>query len=371
MDAGESHPRPPTDPVEPSAGIGGRAPRRLLFGALVLTLGFGAGALLFSRVRLHQSLGLGATCGNGEVERNEECDDGNRVDEDGCLTTCVFASCGDGVRRTYAEECDDGNRNESDGCGGGCLLCPTSPTSFSSADNGHCYWREPEARTYSEASEVCGKKRGYLATYGSDTEWRLVTDHLIKGIEGSAWIGLRQEERNGVRDFAWVSGERLLASHWAVHEPRRDPSFICAAQSAQGTWVAAPCDEKRQFVCERPRWMRLQGAAPSYRRFAERLTWDGAAAICAENGGRLVMFRNQGEQQRLSQRFPGPWWIGARIGSAGGDFAWLNGEPLSYRDFAPGEPNLLRVQHCVALEIDGRWYNRECSDRNRFVCEIP
>jgi hypothetical protein len=43
---------------------------------------------------------------------------------------------------------------------------------------------------------------------------------------------------------------------------------------------------------------------------------------------------------------------------------------LTHVDWAPGEPNLLRDQHCVAVDVDRRWYNRECDDRHGFVCEV-
>jgi cysteine-rich repeat protein len=55
-------------------------------------------------------------CGNGAVDRDEECDDGNTDDTDACLTTCRAASCGDGAVWSGREECDDGNVLADDGC---------------------------------------------------------------------------------------------------------------------------------------------------------------------------------------------------------------------------------------------------------------
>jgi cysteine-rich repeat protein len=333
---------------------------------------FVGGALFFARGPLSHGLGLGLLCGNGKLEGNEECDDGNTAADDACLPTCKIAVCGDGVKRAHAEECDDGNQVDGDGCSSGCLTCETSATSFSSSDNGHCYWLEPEAKSYEDALATCVGKRGYLATYGTDVEWREITDHLLAPRASTgAWIGLRQEERNGVRDFGWVSGERTLAAHWAVHEPRRTAGFDCTAQSGAGTWTAAYCADKREFVCERPRWLRFARDTRTYRRFVDAKPWAEAAATCNDLGGRLLTFRNGADQERLTRRFPGPIWLGVRLDEKTGDFAWADGEPLGYRDFAPGEPNLLKFQHCVAVDIDGRWYNRECSDRNRYVCEIP
>jgi cysteine-rich repeat protein len=61
-------------------------------------------------------------CGNGLVEAGEDCDDGNAEDNDACLSSCVAASCGDGVTQAGVEECDDGNADSSDDCTAMCTL---------------------------------------------------------------------------------------------------------------------------------------------------------------------------------------------------------------------------------------------------------
>ncbi len=40
-----------------------------------------------------------ASCGNGELEEGEQCDDGNVEQTDGCTGACALAACGDGVLR--------------------------------------------------------------------------------------------------------------------------------------------------------------------------------------------------------------------------------------------------------------------------------
>src|SRR5260221_9028378 len=52
-------------------------------------------------------------CGNGIVEGDEACDDGNTVSGDGCRGDCHI--CGDGIV-DQVEGCDDGNTNPADGC---------------------------------------------------------------------------------------------------------------------------------------------------------------------------------------------------------------------------------------------------------------
>ena len=61
-------------------------------------------------------------CGDGWVGAGETCDDGNRVDTDGCTNTCTSAACGDGVVQDMVEGCDDGNAVDGDGCSAVCAL---------------------------------------------------------------------------------------------------------------------------------------------------------------------------------------------------------------------------------------------------------
>lgn len=55
-------------------------------------------------------------CGDGVLQTDEECDDGNDDDEDACLSTCRLNVCGDGIFDRTEEECDDGNPDQNDGC---------------------------------------------------------------------------------------------------------------------------------------------------------------------------------------------------------------------------------------------------------------
>lgn len=75
-------------------------------------------------------------CGNGKIEAGETCDDGNTNPADGCSAVCAVESgyvctgqpsqctlivCGNGVVET-GEECDDGNNINNDSCDNTCHL---------------------------------------------------------------------------------------------------------------------------------------------------------------------------------------------------------------------------------------------------------
>ena len=52
-------------------------------------------------------------CGNGILDPGEQCDDGNNDNTDGCLITCVIATCGDGFTEVGVEACDHGSGDTS------------------------------------------------------------------------------------------------------------------------------------------------------------------------------------------------------------------------------------------------------------------
>ena len=62
----------------------------------------------------------GLRCGDGLVQRWEDCDDGNDINTDNCLTGCRAARCGDGLVHDGVETCDDGNEELDDGCVADC-----------------------------------------------------------------------------------------------------------------------------------------------------------------------------------------------------------------------------------------------------------
>lgn len=66
-----------------------------------------------------------SACGNGVVDAafGEQCEDGNRIDGDGCDSNCTLTACGNGIVAgtvAAAEQCDDGNTLAGDCCSSTC-----------------------------------------------------------------------------------------------------------------------------------------------------------------------------------------------------------------------------------------------------------
>ena len=60
-------------------------------------------------------------CGDGALDPDEQCDDGNLASGDGCSAICRFEACGNGFR-DVGEDCDDGNVAGGDGCSATCAV---------------------------------------------------------------------------------------------------------------------------------------------------------------------------------------------------------------------------------------------------------
>ena len=65
--------------------------------------------------------GTAGVCGDDILDAGEDCDDGNTVDGDECPADCLFSVCGDGTVDDD-EECDDGNTEDGDECPADCII---------------------------------------------------------------------------------------------------------------------------------------------------------------------------------------------------------------------------------------------------------
>jgi len=123
-----------------------------------------------------------AVCGDGVLEGDEECDDGNTARWDGCDEDCTLGEdcdngvdddgdgmvdledvdcfdfpepsfCGDGIL-DEGEECDDGNTEHGDGCAVDCTLCEECDNGVDDDGDGLTDLEDPECAFWPE--EYCG-----------------------------------------------------------------------------------------------------------------------------------------------------------------------------------------------------------------------
>ncbi|HEY0138726.1 MAG TPA: hypothetical protein VGB85_31795, partial [Nannocystis sp.] len=144
-----------------------------------------------------------AACGDGFVDDGEQCDDGNALNDDACLDTCVLATCGDGEQQLDVEQCDDGNADNLDGCTASCLSAVCSPPV---ATRGSALAISPDDGRLVVANRENGTVSVLSVGYEGDLPTMTVIDELAVG--GEPWqVGL---DRCGTTAYAILRRDQSL-----------------------------------------------------------------------------------------------------------------------------------------------------------------
>jgi fibro-slime domain-containing protein len=138
----------------------------------------------------------GGSCGDGVIERNEGCDDGNTTSGDGCSRICQvesnwncpkegqpcenLAKCGNGIL-TSDETCDDGNTLDGDGCSKDCKTVekgwqcrvpgkPCTPSCGDGVVSGTETCDDGNTKSGDGCSATCHLELGFKCDTGSPTK---------------------------------------------------------------------------------------------------------------------------------------------------------------------------------------------------------
>ena len=112
--------------------------------------------------------------------------------------------------------------------------------------------------------------------------------------------------------------------------------------------------------------------------------WENARADCQRRGSDLVIIKSRAEHNFINHNRPvlnHSLWIGARGNSTDPSvWRWVNGEVLSFAQWAPNEPRIHNsMEKCVAIQkigdtdvrhYTGDWDDQLCNKKNRYTCEF-
>ncbi|XP_051828478.1 low affinity immunoglobulin epsilon Fc receptor isoform X3 [Antechinus flavipes] len=105
----------------------------------------------------------------------------------------------------------------------------------------------------------------------------------------------------------------------------------------------------------------------------ESKTWSQAKFACINLQGRLVSIKSREEQSFLTKNANNKGcWIGLRDLDIEGEFQWMDGSPLNYTNWSPGEPNNQgQGEDCVAMRpFNGKWNDAYCRGyQDSWICE--
>ncbi len=158
-----------------------------------------------------------------------------------------------------------------------------------------------------------------------------------------------------------------------VHTPAPDTAALCDDGDACTADVCAklpdavgPCDDEFAGSCYRV----LTYGAPG-------INWDQAADACDALGMDLVAIGSQEENDRLAGLVQAlcngePGITGLMLSFDETSWLWINGEPVVYTNWAPGEPNNAGGQEYVgALMPSGEWNDTTYFFIRCVLCEGP
>lgn len=110
----------------------------------------------------------------------------------------------------------------------------------------------------------------------------------------------------------------------------------------------------------------------SYALLKQRVTWHVAKQRCEAMGGYLVCVETPEEDQFIAALRQGEdVWIGGTDEEHEGDWRWLTGNRMDYknRSYPAFFDSAAGIQHHLIIGMGGQWDDREAGARFNYVCE--
>ena len=170
----------------------------------------------------------------------------------------------------------------------------------------------------------------------------------------------------------WITSEPTMVTSlllWDTGQPDPlQPTLDCAAQDSAGLAHQFDCTTLLGYVCENQGFTIRPQDNHAYRAFFPGSSFDGGQSACTKLGGHLAVIDDAAEQEFIASQFAAPLRLGAQVDLTG-PRTWINGKPMTFQNFAPGEPDG-RDGPCVIIGIDHLWRDRNCDGETGFICEV-
>ncbi|HVV53508.1 MAG TPA: C-type lectin domain-containing protein, partial [Polyangia bacterium] len=129
----------------------------------------------------------------------------------------------------------------------------------------HCYWIHNQPADWQSSESTCVGEGGTLATILSEPENMFVLGILLQarsfmnnGVSLGATDGRQSDDKSGVGQYAWVTGEPWGYTNWHMGQPDgscdcQGPQCVCdhwLVMINDGSWYDRPEATPRPYVCE-------------------------------------------------------------------------------------------------------------------------
>ncbi|XP_076980867.1 pulmonary surfactant-associated protein A-like [Tamandua tetradactyla] len=95
--------------------------------------------------------------------------------------------------------------------------------------------------------------------------------------------------------------------------------------------------------------------------------------LCESAGGQVAVPRSPEENQAIAsiiKKHNTYAYLGLAEGPTPGDFNYLDGTPVNYTNWYPGEPRGRGKEKCVEMYTDGQWNDKSCLQYRLAICEF-
>ncbi|NP_999430.1 pulmonary surfactant-associated protein A precursor [Sus scrofa] len=101
--------------------------------------------------------------------------------------------------------------------------------------------------------------------------------------------------------------------------------------------------------------------------------WMSLESCVPEQVGRIAAPRSPEENEAIAsivKKHNTYAYLGLVEGPTAGDFFYLDGTPVNYTNWYPGEPRGRGKEKCVEMYTDGQWNDRNCQQYRLAICEF-
>ncbi|XP_019300286.1 pulmonary surfactant-associated protein A-like isoform X2 [Panthera pardus] len=105
----------------------------------------------------------------------------------------------------------------------------------------------------------------------------------------------------------------------------------------------------------------------------QSVNFDVIRESCARAGGRIAVPTSPEENEAIAsivRKHNTYAYLGLEEGPSPGDFCYLDGAPVNYTNWYPGEPRGGGKEKCVEMYTDGQWNNKNCLQYRLAICEF-
>jgi glucose/arabinose dehydrogenase len=242
--------------------------------------------------------------------------------------------------------------------------------------NGKNYVLTSTAQTWEAAQAEAQSQGGNLVTINDAAEetWLRQTFGTTEGL----WIGITDRTVEG--QFRWVNGEAVTYTNWAPGEPNNGggtQDYGWMNYTSTGQWDDHFPTATLRGIIEIPSTpTSFVYNGKQYRLTNTAKTWEEAQTEAQSQGGNLVTINDAAEEAWLRQTFGTTegLWIGITDRTVEGQFRWVNGETVTYTNWAPGEPNNgggTQDYGWMNYTSTGQWDDHFPTATLRGIIEIP